>query len=79
MPFKYDNSSNTFIQKGETQAFRIVAGLEGSAMLKGFSEDRLYGWWKGEGIWKPVEEGRVINGVFGKAERMYKISSYRAF
>lgn len=52
MPFKFDEKTKHFQQKGNTKAFWISAGLNNHALITGNSDDRVYAWREAENTWR---------------------------
>ena len=72
MPFKFDPKTEKFEQKGNQKSFRISAGLNGHAVMRGY-DHRLYDWVEEEGKWKNLDDSAVWSVATSKKGRLYKV------
>ena len=72
MPFKFNQQTKKFEQKGNKRAYSISAGLNGQAVIRG-SDFKLYGWIDAEHKWLSLGDAQVNIVASGKGDRLYKV------
>ena len=77
LPFKFDEKTSQFQQKGNRQVDMIAAGVNGHALMerrnKNFSYGGLYGWIQEDNMWRSLGGGMVDWVASGRGGRLYKL------